>query len=70
LEDDLYHEPVLLNEVTALVLANKGSSKAKLYVDCTLGGGGYTKRILDETSDEYCVVGIDRDENAVRSSRK
>jgi 16S rRNA (cytosine1402-N4)-methyltransferase len=70
LESDFYHEPVLLNEVMALLLANKTASRAKVYVDGTLGGGGYTRKILDETGSEFRVIGIDRDENSVKYSQK
>lgn len=70
MEDDFYHEPVLLNEVTALILANESSARSKVYVDCTLGGGGYTKEILSKTAGEIKVIGIDRDLNAIEYSAK
>jgi 16S rRNA (cytosine1402-N4)-methyltransferase len=70
LEEDFYHEPVLLNEVMALLLANKSSSRAKVYTDCTLGGGGYTKEIIKQTPDDFKVIGIDRDRNAIEYSQK
>jgi len=67
--EEVYHEPVLLNEVMALLLVNKSSTAAKVYIDCTLGGGGYTKEILKETADDVRVVGIDRDLNAIGYSQ-
>ncbi len=70
MEEDFYHEPVLLNEVMALLLENKSSSMAKVYADCTLGGGGYTKEILEQTPDDFKVIGIDRDMNAIEYSQK
>jgi len=69
-EDIFYHEPVLLNEVKELLLTNKDSTQQRLYVDCTLGGGGYTKMILDETGSDVKVLGIDKDEQAIRYSKK
>jgi 16S rRNA (cytosine1402-N4)-methyltransferase len=69
LEEDFYHEPVLLNEAMALLLENKSASKAKIYVDCTLGGGGYTRKILEETAKDFAVIAIDRDSNAIEYSK-
>lgn len=70
MDEASYHEPVLLNEVTELLLTNKDTAFSKLYVDCTLGGGGYTKHILDETSDDFRVLCIDKDENAIDYSKR
>jgi len=69
-EGNFYHEPVLLNEVKEFLLTNKDSSQQRLYVDCTLGGGGYTKMILDETGSDVKVLCIDKDEHAIRYSKK
>ncbi|WP_457600311.1 16S rRNA (cytosine(1402)-N(4))-methyltransferase RsmH, partial [Hydrogenivirga sp.] len=54
------HTPVLIEESTDLLLGNEG----KLYVDCTLGLGGHTRRILEKNPEAF-VVGIDRDEEAI-----
>src|SRR5512146_3085467 len=54
----------------ALLLENKSSTLAKVYVDCTLGGGGYTKNILNTTADDISVIAIDRDPNAIEYSKK
>ncbi|HEY3249651.1 MAG TPA: 16S rRNA (cytosine(1402)-N(4))-methyltransferase, partial [Ignavibacteria bacterium] len=70
LDEISYHEPVLLNEVERFLLTNKDTTTVKLYVDCTLGGGGYTKLILDKTNDDIKVLGIDKDENAINYSKK
>lgn len=59
-----------MNEAMALLLENKSSSKAKVYVDCTLGGGGYTRKILEETAEDFRVIAIDRDLNAIEYSKK
>ncbi len=68
--DDFYHEPVLINEAIGLLTANKSTAIAKVYVDCTLGGGGYTSRILEETEDDFIVIAVDRDSNAIDYSKK
>jgi 16S rRNA (cytosine1402-N4)-methyltransferase len=38
--------------------------------DGTLGGGGHTKRILEETAPDGRVIGIDRDTNALDAARE
>jgi len=37
---DSFHVPVLLNEVVSYLNCRKGG----VYIDCTLGGGGHSKR--------------------------
>ena len=54
------HISVLLEESTELLLGNGG----RFYVDCTVGGGGHTKRILEKNPDAF-VIGIDQDEEAL-----
>jgi len=71
LDEEFYHEPVLLNETILYLLGETGSSKdaRRVYVDCTLGGGGYTKKILEDTSEETRVLAIDRDVYAIRHTK-
>ena len=57
-----YHIPVLLKNVVSALNANR----ARLIVDVTLGDGGYSKSILEEMSPNGRVVGIDRDERAIK----
>lgn len=56
-----YHEPVLAEESVSLLLQNKDVARSGIYVDCTLGGGGYTDRILRLTDSSVRVVAMDRD---------
>lgn len=67
---NFYHEPVLLNESIDFLLSNKETSEAKIYVDCTLGGGGYTKKILEQTKADTIVAAFDRDINAIEHCKK
>ncbi|HAJ90364.1 MAG TPA: 16S rRNA (cytosine(1402)-N(4))-methyltransferase [Rhodospirillaceae bacterium] len=56
---DAPHIPVMLNEV----LAALKPAADEVYVDGTLGAGGYTRAILD--ADKNCkVIAIDRDQTA------
>lgn len=57
-----YHIPVLLNKVVEYLQA----SRARLIVDVTLGDGGYSEAILKAMPNEGQVIGIDRDETAIR----
>lgn len=77
MEEVFYHEPVLLNESIGYLLGtgqkdlNRNTSSKRVYVDCTLGGGGYTKKILTETgSEDTLVLAIDRDVFAIEHSKK
>jgi 16S rRNA (cytosine1402-N4)-methyltransferase len=63
---NFYHEPVLLNEAGGLLLWNKDKTVSRLYADCTLGGGGYTRFILENTPPDVKVLAIDRDENSIK----
>lgn len=53
------HIPVLVDEVLRFINFEKG-----VLVDCTFGGGGHTKIILDSFGG-ISVIGIDQDEDAV-----
>ncbi|OFW87388.1 MAG: 16S rRNA (cytosine(1402)-N(4))-methyltransferase [Alphaproteobacteria bacterium RIFCSPHIGHO2_02_FULL_46_13] len=56
---DAPHIPVMLNEVLAALQPTAN----EVYVDGTLGAGGYTRGILN--ADKNCkVIGIDRDQTA------
>lgn len=70
MEVNSYHKPVLLKEIKSLLLTNKDSTRTKIYVDCTLGGGGYAEMILSETAPDTILLGIDKDENAIGYSKK
>lgn len=51
------HQPVLLEEAVQALELGVGST----VVDATFGGGGHTRRILDQLADDGRVIGIDRD---------
>lgn len=58
-----YHIPVLLNEVIdALNIKPNG-----IYVDCTYGGGGHSKAILEKLSAEGKLVVFDQDADAKKN---
>ena len=39
-----------------------------VYVDCTLGGGGHSLEILKKLGERGRLIGIDRDQNAIRAA--
>ena len=55
------HQPVLADEVVAALAPAPG----KRIVDATLGGGGHAERLLEAGA---TVIGVDRDEAAVRAA--
>src|SRR5687768_9129156 len=58
-----YHIPVLLAEVIEhLQIKPEG-----IYVDCTFGGGGHSKAILEKLNDRGRLIAFDQDEDAKRN---
>ena len=61
--ENSYHTPVLLKEtVDELKIIADG-----IYVDCTFGGGGHSKAILERLSTNGKLVVFDQDEDAKRN---
>ena len=52
---DLTHFPVMLNEVIKISSPSQGGK----FIDCTFGGGGYSKQLLKFP--KTLVKGLDRD---------
>lgn len=58
-----YHTPVLLEEaIDSLKITPNGT-----YVDCTFGGGGHSKAILERLAASGKLVAFDQDEDAKRN---
>jgi len=64
--DSSYHVPVLSSEVIHYIVSDKSGT----YVDCTLGGGGHSKLILENLSNSATLIGIDQDEDAINKARE
>ena len=56
--DQLSHFPVMVNEVVSFL----EPKKEKVYLDCTFGQGGYSRKILESAECKVCA--IDRDLNS------
>ena len=55
------HLPVLVDEVVASLALRSGSSAA----DCTVGGGGHAERLLEASSPDGRLLGLDADAAAI-----
>jgi 16S rRNA (cytosine1402-N4)-methyltransferase len=58
-----YHIPVLLNEV----IENLNIQPGGIYVDCTFGGGGHSRAILQRLNKNGKLIAFDQDEDAKRN---
>ena len=60
------HKPVMLEEcINGLKIKPDG-----IYVDGTLGGAGHSKEIARKLSNQGKLIGIDRDEEALRAAKE
>ena len=53
--EETQHHPVMLDQILSIISPQHGGR----FIDCTFGGGGYSKAILNYPETE--VIGIDRD---------
>ena len=59
-EEDTYHLPVLLEETLDYLRIRPG----RCYVDCTFGGGGHSRGILDRIGPDGRLFAFDQDKDA------
>lgn len=62
---DFKHISVLLEQS----VQNLNIKKNGIYVDCTMGGGGHSEKIVSQLSSDGMLIGIDRDTEALDASR-
>lgn len=55
-----YHNPVLLNQSVDSLITNPSG----IYVDCTFGGGGHSKEILNQLDQHAKLLAFDQDLDA------
>jgi len=63
---EFQHETVLLNETVQAVLPHD----AGLYIDCTLGGGGHTALLLEQSAPAGRVLSFDQDDTALQHAKE
>jgi len=59
-----FHQPVLLDEVLEFLQPTSG----KVFLDCTLGGGGHAFALLEASSPDGELVGLDLDPYAHKAA--
>jgi 16S rRNA (cytosine1402-N4)-methyltransferase len=64
--DDFKHYTVMLNEAVDALECTDG----KIYVDCTLGGGGHSELILKRISPNGRLISFDIDDEAIAHSKE
>ena len=64
--DDFKHYTVMLNEAVDALECEDG----KIYVDCTLGGGGHSELILQRISPNGRLIAFDVDDEAIAHSKE
>ncbi|WP_282457961.1 16S rRNA (cytosine(1402)-N(4))-methyltransferase RsmH [Ligilactobacillus aviarius] len=60
------HVTVLLNEAVENLKVKPGG----IYVDCTLGGGGHTRKILSQLNENGRLFSFDQDQTAIEYNQK
>ena len=60
------HIPVLLEETIQGLNINPDG----IYVDGTIGGAGHSKKIIEKLSEKGLLIGIDRDEEALKAAKE
>ena len=66
MDNQEYHKPVLYNETIENII----DKRPLIYVDCTLGGGGHTEGILENSTEDSKVIAIDQDNQAIEFAKK
>ncbi len=66
MDNQEYHKPVLYNETMENII----DKRPLIYVDCTLGGGGHTEGILQNSTEDSKVIAIDQDDQAIKFAKK
>ena len=64
--DDFKHYTVMLNEAVDALECKSG----KIYVDCTLGGGGHSELILKRIQPDGRLIAFDVDDEAIAHSKE
>lgn len=65
MEEEFKHYTVMLNEAVDALNCENG----KIYVDCTLGGGGHSELILKRISPDGKLIAFDIDDDAINAAK-
>ena len=61
---DFHHVSVLRKET----IANLITDTSGVYVDCTLGGGGHSRALVDQLTGQATIIGLDQDRDAIAAA--
>lgn len=64
--NSFYHQPVMPDEVRHYLISRPDGT----YLDMTCGGGGHLRILSDSLSKKSVLIGIDRDEEAIRFAKE
>ena len=62
-DNEFAHVPVLFNECMEYLNIKPDG----IYVDCTAGGGGHSRGILERLSEKGTLISLDKDDSALRT---
>lgn len=62
----IFHIPVMLEEVLENLITKKGG----VYLDCTIGGGGHSQKIIEHIYPSGWLIGFDQDIEALEFTRE
>lgn len=60
------HIPVMLKEVIEYLIPRQGQK----FIDCTIGLGGHSRKILERIGPKGKLLGIDQDKESIRETRE
>lgn len=63
MQQGIYHVPVMLQQV----IEGLKIDPSGIYIDCTFGGGGHSKAILDNLNKSGRLIAFDQDEDAKKN---
>ncbi len=66
METPQFHQPVLVQEVLRYLVTRRDG----IYVDCTVGGAGHSRHILEALLPEGFLIGLDADAEALQEAAR
>ena len=63
-QNNNFHQPVMVKEVIENLITNKDG----IYIDCTFGGGGHSKKILENLEKNAKLIGFDQDNDVIKNA--
>lgn len=61
-----FHQPAMVKEVLHYLTPQPGG----FYVDCTIGAGNHSRAVLEKVDGKVKILGIDRDEEALKIAKE